>query len=210
MNEINLDSDEQKKLEASQQLESLREKRKENARKFKERRPHYSEDYYVAHRKVKVYTMKPNFKKEWIRETIIDPSKRDNRVLIDMEKYGKMKVVNIHEIQAKHYRDFKANLDQENESVIDLPKTHNKVAKVNKKKRKVVKTVKKNKLVKGKPLKAVGHSTKYPRFSSSETPVKSEPDLGCFPQLPLLDVDKFKNIQLLLHKIDDIEQVNKD
>ena len=208
MNEINLDSDEQKKLEDSQQLESLREKRKEKARKFRERRPHYSKDYYLAQHTGKGYTIKSNSKKDWIRETIMDPSERDNRVLIEEEKYGKKKDINILEIQAKHYCDFKAKLDQVNESDIDFSETHKIEAIATKKN--VVKTGKKNKLVKEKPLKAVGPMTKSSRVSRKETPVKSEPDLGCFPQLPLLDVAKFKNIQLLLHKIDATGQVNNE
>jgi len=198
MSEINLTSNEQQKLETSQPLESLREKWKDYARIFREMHPHYSKYYYLGQRTLKGYKMKPNQKKEWIRETIIDPSERDNRVLIDVGKYGKMKVVNIHEMQAKHYIDFKAKLEQKNESVIDLPKTQKKVAKVNKKKRNVVKAVKKEKLVKGRLPKALGHVTKSSRLSRIETPVKSEPDLGYFPQLPLLDLTKFKNIQLLL------------
>jgi|GEM_PF-1620602 len=208
MNEINLDNDEQQKLETSQPLESLREKWKEYARQFRERHTHYSKDYYLAQKTGKGYTMKPIAKKDWIRETIIDPSERDNRLLIDVEKYGKMKVVNIHEIQAKHYCDFKAKLDQVNESDIDFSETHKIEAIATKKN--VVKTGKKNKLVKGNPLKAVGHLKKYSVVSVKEFPVKSEPDLGYFPQLPLLDVDKFKNIQLLLPEIDATGQVNKD
>jgi len=198
MNEINLTSNEQQKLETSQPLESLREKWKDYARIFREMQPHYSKYYDLGQGTGKGYKMKSNPKKEWIRETIIDPSERDNRVLIDVEKYGKMKVVNIHEIQAKHYLDFKAKLDQVIETVIDFPEMHKKKVNANKKKRKVVKTVKKNKLVKEKPLKAVGHLKKYSVVSVKEFPVKSEPDLGCFPQLPLLDIAKFKNIQLLL------------
>ena len=192
MGKIILAIDELQKLESNQQFESLREKRKEYNRKFRERHPHYSKDYYLGQKTGRGYKMKPNSKKEWIRETIIDPSKRDNRVLIDVEKYGKMKVVNIIEIQAKHYLDFKATLDQENESDMNFSKTHKIEAIATKKN--VVKTGKKNKLVKGNPLKALGPMTKSSRVSSKETPVKSEPDLGCFPQLPLLDVDKFKSI----------------
>jgi len=200
MSKISLAIDELQKLEASQQFESIREKRKDYARKYREKHPHYSKDYYLAQRTGKVYTMKPNSKREWIRETTFDPSKRDNKELIDLERYGKMKAVNIHELQAKHYCDFKSNLNQVIEGVVDIPKTNKKKGKANKT----------NKMVERKALNAVGHATKSSRVSRKETPLKSEPDLGCFPQLPLLDVDKFKSIQLLLHKIDDIEQVNKD
>ena len=192
MSEINLTSDEQQKLEASQQLESLRKKRKELARKFKERHPHYSKDYYLAHRKGKVYSIKPNSKKEWIRETIIDHSKRDNRVLIDVEKYGKKQDSKIIEIQAKHYRDFKAKLNQVNEGVVDFPETHKQKVKTLKKKRNVTITDKKNNVVTRKPRKAVKHLTKLSGVHVTEFPVKSESDLGFYPQLPLLDLDLFK------------------
>ena len=191
MSKINLAIDELQKLEASQQYESIREKRKELARKFRERYPNYSKDYYLAHRTGKVYSIKSNSKQEWIKETIIDPSKRDNRVLIDLEKYGKKEDSNIIEIQAKHYLDFKSNLNQVNEGVVDFPEMQNKEANANIKN--VVKTVKKNKLFKEKPRKAVGHLTTSSGARRDEFPVKSELDLGCFPQFPLLDVDKFKN-----------------
>ena len=202
MSEINLDNDRQQKLEASQPLESLREKWKEYARQFKKRHPNYSKDYYLAKKTGKGYTMKPNSKQEWIRKTIIDPSERDNRVLIDLEKYGRKQDINIIEIQEKRYSEFMTNNNQLNDSDIDFPETQKIEAKATKKN--VVITGKKNKLVKGKPLKAVGHLKKYSIVSVKEFPINSEPDLGCFPQLPLLDLTKFKNIQLLLPKIDAI------
>ena len=192
MSKINLTIKELQKLDASQILESIREKRKENARKFKERRPHYSEEYYLAHRKGKVYTIKPNSKQEWIRKTIIDPSKRDNRLLIDLEKYGKKQDANIIEIQEKHYSEFMTNHKQLNDSNIDFPETPKQKMTANKKKSKVTITDKKNKVVKRIPRKEVGHLTKFPGVHVTEFPVKSEPDLGFYPQFRLLDVDKFK------------------
>lgn len=192
MSEINLASDQQQKLEDSQLLEFIREKRKKNAIKFKERRPRYSEDYYLEHRKGKAYKLKPDSNLEWIRETIIDPSKRDNRVLIDVEKYGKKRDANIIEIQEKHYRDFMANHQQVNESVIDFSETPRQKVKTNKKK--VTITDKKNKVIKRKPQKAIKHLTKFSGVRFTEFPIKSEPDLGCFPQFLLLDLDRFKNI----------------
>jgi len=193
MSKINLTGDEQQKMEASQQLESLREKRKEYARKFKERYPNYYEDYYLAHRVGKVYTIKPYSKKEWIREPIIDPSKRDNRVLIDVKKYGKKLDANVIEIQEKHYSELKANLHQVNESVIDFSEAPKQKVKTHKKKRKVNITDKKNKVVKRKQRKEIVHLKKLPQARVNEFPVKAELDLGCFPQFRLLDVDKFKN-----------------
>ena len=192
MSEINLDNDGQQKLETSQPLESLREKWKELARKFKERRPHYSEEYYLSHRKGKAYKLKPDSNLEWIRETIIDPSKRDNRVLIDVKKYGKKQELNIIEIQEKHYREFMTNHNQLNDSNIDFPETPKQKVTANKKKSKVTITDKKNKVVKRKPRKEVGHLKKYSVVSVKEFPVKSEPNLGFYPQFRLLDVDKFK------------------
>jgi len=192
MSEINLDNDGQQKLETSQPLESLREKWKEYARQFKKRHPHYSENYYLAQKTGKGYTMKPNSKKDWIRETIIDPSERDNRVLIDVEKYGKKKELNIIEIQEKHYREFMANHQQVNDSNIAFPETPKQKVTVNKKKSKVTITDKKNKVVKRKPRKEVGHLKKYSVVSVKEFPVKSEPDLGFYPQLPLLDFGLYK------------------
>ena len=146
MSEINIIRDEQQKLEASQLPESLMEKQNVFARKFKDRRPGHSKDNYLEHRKGKVYQLKPDSNLEWIRETIIDPSKRDNRVLIDVEKYCKKQDLNIIEIQEKHYREFIANHHQVNEVDVDFPETQNKEANANIKN--VVKTVKKNKLVK--------------------------------------------------------------
>lgn len=193
MSKINLAIDELQKLEASQQFESIREKRKELARKFRERNPHYSKDHYWAHRTGKVHSIKSNSKQEWIRETVIDPSKRDNRVLIDVEKYAKKQDLNIIEIQEKHYREFMANHQQVNESNIAFPETPKQKVKTLKKKRKVTITDKKNKVVKREPRKAVKHLTKLSGVNVTEFPVKSEPYLGFYPQLPLLDVNKFKN-----------------
>ena len=194
MSEINLDNDGQQKLETSQPLESLREKWKEYARQFKKRHPHYSENYYLAQKTGKGYTMKPNSKKDWIRETIIDPSERDNRVLIDVEKYAKKQDLNIIEIQEKHYREFMANHQQVNESNIAFPEMPKQKVKTLKKKRKITIIDKKNKVVKRQPRKAVKHLTKLSDVHVTEFPVKSEPDLGFYPQFPLLDLDKFKNL----------------
>ena len=51
-------------------------------------------------------------------------------------------------------------------------------------------------MVENKTKKAVGHLTKSPGARRDEFPVKSEPDLGFYPQLPLLDVDLFKKFPL--------------
>jgi len=81
-----------------------------------------------------------------------------------------------------------------NDSNIDFPETPKQKVTANKNKSKVTITDKKNKVVKRKPRKEVGHLTKFSGVHVTEFPVKSEPDLGLYPQFPLLDLDKFKNL----------------
>ncbi len=51
----------------------------------------------------------------------------------------------------------------------------------------------KNEWINGKHKKVKDQISKIPRVS--EYPIKAEQDLGCFPQLPLLAIERFKKIQ---------------
>jgi hypothetical protein len=187
MSEIDLTTDERKKMLHEEWFEN----NKEYEELLTEEESAYSGNLRSAHLPEKARNIEPLLNLEWNRVTAIDPAALDNGALINLKRY-KIPDINIHEIQENHYRDFMENHKQVDEYVMDLPEKKKNRVKADKKERKVVSTVKKEKVVTKKPRKPTEHSIKFLETHRKEIPFISEPDLGCFPQLPLFDFERIK------------------
>jgi len=189
MGEINLTSDERKK--------ALHEEWQNNNQEYenllKVNNKVSLSILYSTNLQEKVSNFDPISNHDWKSVTIIDPSKDDNCVFINFSGINKRKVVTNEFFQAYQNHTSSAYLkDLENKQLAntEVP-DENESASSN-----IL-----NEIEYFKDYPEVSLSNKKEKLSlkgtlleqTTEFPVMSEPDLGFFPQLPLLSMDRFKN-----------------